>query len=132
MPLLVEWHILKTGGSLWLPNVTHTAEMIEECAHALGKAFVWELVEDPNLNPLYSATEKVNNELLIASPKAILTNDTQLPYLLAKPFYKFIACKMVKTPTSTHTTSSSKKKKTMASPPPQEMRSIKRKLSLSR
>jgi hypothetical protein len=128
LPTLVEWGILKPGGSLWLPHVSHTEEMVSEFSQFLANKYDWELVSDPMLNPLYSATERVTDLLIEASPKAILTNATQLPYLLQQskePFYKFTAKILESTPQSTPSkkrpqmspktaTSSTKKRKASA------------------
>lgn len=110
MPVLVEWNILKAGGSLWLPNVSHTTEMVNEYCDVLSRSYIWELVSDPTLNPLYAATERVTDELTAASPKAILTNATQLPYLDPQPFYKFTARNASDIP-STPSTSAAKRQR---------------------
>ena len=125
LPILVEMNIIRSGGEVWLPHVSHTANMVHEHSKLLEDMYSWELVKDPLLNPLFRATEHVTNALIQASPVAILTNDTQLPYLLQvtdEPFYKFTArAKEFRTPKSM-----SLKRQKLS--PVTEMRSLKRKL----
>ena len=125
LPILVEMNIIRSGGEVWLPHVSHTAHMVHEHSKLLEETYTWELVKDPSQNPLYKATEQVVNALIKASPVAILTNDTQLPYLLQvtdEPFYKFTAiAKEFRTPKS-------KTLKRQKLSPVTEMRSLKRKL----
>lgn len=125
LPILVEMNIIKSGGHVWLPHVSHTANMVREHSKLLDETYTWELVKDPTLNPLFQATQTVSKALIKASPIAILTNDTQLPYLLQvteEPFYKFTArVKGMRTPES-------KSLKRQRLSPVTEMRSVKRKM----
>lgn len=128
LPILVEWNILKPGGIVWLPHVSHSSMMVKEFASALSTMYTIELVEDACLNPLYAATEKVTDALVAASPKAILTNATQLPYLLQitkEPFYKLTARDISKLRTPS---TKSGKRAQMSPREKPEMRSVKRKI----
>lgn len=90
LPQFVTDDVLKESGSLWLPNLKCVEELIIEHAEVLIKYYTWELVKDPLRNPLYLATEAIEDELLKCPDS--LTNETQIRPLddfSATPFYEF-------------------------------------------
>jgi hypothetical protein len=78
--MMAEQGFLKKGGKFWLPNLDCVQNSIEDFHAEINKYYTIEAVEDPLLNPLYAATENVEEELL-RCPDA-LTNVTQLRPLL--------------------------------------------------
>ena len=90
LPQFVTDDVLKESGSLWLPNLKCVEELILEHADVLIKYYTWELVQDPLRNPLYLATEAIEDELLKCPDS--LTNETQIRPLddfSSTPFYEF-------------------------------------------
>jgi hypothetical protein len=90
LPCFVQKGILSSSGSLWLPHVDHVEEMISSHSEELSQYYSWSLIADPESNPLYSATEKVTDELLRCPDN--LTNTTQIRPLIQSsggPFYRF-------------------------------------------
>lgn len=86
--MLAENDILKKGGKLWLPNLDCVQCSIDDYKEEIEKYYTVEAVEDPNLNPLYAATENVEKELLRCPDS--LTNETQLRPLLIYSKYPFL------------------------------------------
>lgn len=79
--------ILKDGGTIWLPHLEVTRELLVCHYDTLHIYYDIDYVEDPEENPLYKATDTVEDELLRCPDKLI--NDTQLKPLLeysASPF----------------------------------------------
>ena len=72
--------ILKDGGTIWLPHLEVTRELLICHYDTLHINYDIDYVEDPEENPLYKATETVEDELLRCPDKLI--NDTQLKPLL--------------------------------------------------
>lgn len=85
LPAFVLNNRLAQNGTLWLPHVRHVDEMLEKHGSVLGDYYEWTLVNEPALNPLYAATDKVTSELL-RTPD-FMTNESQLKPLLDQPFY---------------------------------------------
>ena len=78
--MLAENDLLKKGGKLWLPNLDCVHCSLGDYKEEIEKHYTIEAVEDPNMNPLYAATENVETELLRCPDS--LTNETQLRPLL--------------------------------------------------
>ena len=78
--MLAENDLLKKGGKLWLPNLDCVQCSLGDYKEEIEKYYTIEAVEDPNMNPLYAATENVETELLRCPDS--LTNETQLRPLL--------------------------------------------------
>jgi hypothetical protein len=70
---------LKQNGSIWIPNNNHVEAMLEKHQEIISKTCSWIVVEDPNQNPLYLATDQVTDELSACPDN--LTNATQIEYL---------------------------------------------------
>lgn len=90
MPHFAKHNVLSQGGVLWLPHLEHVDTMIDDNSAELADYFVWDLVKDPSENPLYLATDDVNEELLSCPDN--LTNATQIvPFqeMGGGPFYCF-------------------------------------------
>ena len=87
--MLAENNLLKKGGKLWLPNLDCVQCSLDEFSSEITKYFEIERVEDPMKNPLYAATENVEDELL-RCPDA-LTNETQIRPLLIYSKAPFLA-----------------------------------------
>ena len=79
--MLAENNLLKKGGQLWLPNLECVEESIDEFRDEILKYYTILALDDPMLNPLYAATETVEQELLRCPDS--LTNETQLRPLLS-------------------------------------------------
>lgn len=79
--MLAENDLLKIGGQIWLPNLECVEDSINEFRAEIGKYYTIEAVGNPHLNPLYAATETVEQELLRCPDS--LTNETQLRPLLS-------------------------------------------------
>lgn len=84
---LASSDILNYGGSLWLPNVGHVDDMLTKFETLLSSHYDWSLVQNPDLNPLFDATNDVTAELLRAPDN--MTNATQVRPLGDMPFYEF-------------------------------------------
>jgi hypothetical protein len=87
LPALVTCNILDINGTLWLPHMRYIDEMLDKYGNYLSQYYIWELEDVPDMNPLYHATSNAY-DILITCPDNI-TNNTQLPHLLPKPFYIF-------------------------------------------
>lgn len=87
IPLLCEKGFLKKGSSIWLPNIPHVAEMIEDHMGIISQHYIVEAVEDPQKNPLFLATDHCKSELEKCTD--VVTNSNELPKLNKKfPFYR--------------------------------------------
>ncbi|KAJ1411527.1 hypothetical protein B484DRAFT_482627 [Ochromonadaceae sp. CCMP2298] len=84
-PTLAREGKLAQGGQIWLPNLDCIQVSLTDFADDLHPYFTIALASDPKENPLYLATEDVEEELL-RCPDA-LTNETQLRPLGTQPFY---------------------------------------------
>lgn len=76
LPILAQRKILKSNGSIWLPNLAHVQEMLQKYRHILVDYFEWSRVKYPEYNPLYYATDKVEKSLSRCPDGR--TNKTQL------------------------------------------------------
>lgn len=88
LPRFATDNVLSADGEIWLPNLNCVQELMESYADVLQEHFTWELVADPKKNPLYLATEAIEDELLLCPDT--LTNETQIRPLTAfspTPFY---------------------------------------------
>lgn len=79
LPGFVKKKILKDTGTIWIPNVTHVNDSIEAHREILQEYYSWDVINDPFENPLYEATDMVENELLECPDN--ITNSTQKKYL---------------------------------------------------
>ena len=109
LPQFATDGILKETGSLWLPNLKCVEELILAYSDELHTHYTWELIKDPTKNPLYLATEAIEDELLKCPDS--LTNETQIRPLddfSETPFYEFKrkVRKIPTTPRSTHSNGS--------------------------
>jgi hypothetical protein len=84
-PTLAKEGKLAPGGQIWLPNLDCIQVSLTDFFDDLDPYYTVSLARDPKENPLYLATEDVEEELL-RCPDA-LTNETQLRPLGAEPFY---------------------------------------------
>ena len=105
--MLAENDILMKGGKLWLPNLDCVQCSIDDFRAEIEKYYIIEAVEDPNLNPLYAATECVEAELLRCPDS--LTNETQLRPLLIYSKTPFLALSRREVPLVTCVTPSGEK-----------------------
>jgi hypothetical protein len=86
LPCFVEKGLLKRDGTVWLPHVQHVTDMLDTFYDDISPFYKWSVVVDPHANPLCSATESVQDELLRCPDN--LTNATQLkPLHPDGPFY---------------------------------------------
>lgn len=76
IPFFAESKMLKAGGTVWLPHLPVTDELIDIYEREITKYYDIKYVSAPKQNPLYMATECVTDELLKCPDK--LTNKTQL------------------------------------------------------
>lgn len=74
-------------------------EMITKYSSILKKHYEWHLSSTPNENPLFSATDIANSELIRCPDN--MTNSSQFKYLLEYPFYIFQP-KLVETETTSN------------------------------
>ena len=79
------------GGSIWLPNLQCVQDSVEKNKHILDKYYTVRMVSQPNSNPLFMATETVEDKLLLCPDK--LTNDTQMRPLLEHSNTPFLVLK---------------------------------------
>jgi hypothetical protein len=88
LPLFATQGIISKSGKIWIPNLSCTSELLENYSASLSPYYTWHLAEDAKSNPLYLATEDVEEELLQCPDS--LTNETQIrPFLNYSkfPFY---------------------------------------------
>jgi len=93
IPAFVQENILTTGGKLWLPHLDCITKEIEEYSEIIQAYYQVTLVDNCQENPLYVATEHVNEELLRCPDN--LTNETQMQPLYNHSKYPFV-CLTVK------------------------------------
>lgn len=89
LPTLATSGLLLQDCSIWLPHLQCIEESLTDFYDYLIPYYTITKERDPKLNPLYLATERVEEALLLC-PDA-LTNDTQLRPLLdysEYPFYR--------------------------------------------
>ena len=79
------------GGSIWLPNLQCVQDSVEKNKHILDKYYTVRMVSQANSNPLFMATETVEDKLLLCPDK--LTNDTQMRPLLEHSNTPFLVLK---------------------------------------
>lgn len=77
-------------GVVWLPHVSHTAEMVTKYESKLLEFFEIEFESDPLKNPLYRATDSKSIVKELRRCPDNLTNETQLVHLLAHSDEPFI------------------------------------------
>lgn len=80
--MLAEQEVLSADGAIWLPNLACVQDLMKVYGTRLSEYYTWDLEKNPNLNPLYRATEKVEKELLLCPDS--LTNETQM-----RPLFEF-------------------------------------------
>jgi hypothetical protein len=76
LPALAKNRILRPGGSIWLPYLECVRESINDFTAELKVHYDISLAQDPMENPLYAATEDVEDELTRCPD--LLTNVTQI------------------------------------------------------
>jgi len=89
LPQFVTDNVLSKDGEIWLPNLECVQELIHSYSDVLLPHYTLELVADPLLNPLYLATEAIEDDLMRCPDT--LTNETQIRPLWAfskTPFYR--------------------------------------------
>lgn len=79
------------GGNIWLPNLQCVQDSVNKNKDILDKFYTVRMVSDSNSNPLFMATEKVEDKLLLCPDK--LTNDTQMRPLLEHSNTPFLVLK---------------------------------------
>ena len=67
--------------SIWLPNVQHVDEMIQEHIVLLSQYYTIYYVQNPLDNPLYYATNQPICNAALMNCHEVINNETQLPYL---------------------------------------------------
>lgn len=80
--------LLSKSGKVWLPNLKCIEESLEDFNSVISEYFDVSLISDSKENPLFLATEDVEEQLLLCPDN--LTNKTQIKPLLAnssQPFY---------------------------------------------
>lgn len=82
LPALSKNGLLKPGGTIWLPYLDCVQDSVSDFNKELTAHFTIKLVSDPMLNPLYAATEMVEDDL--SRCPDLLTNETQI-----KPLHSF-------------------------------------------
>ena len=95
--------------SIWLPNLQCIEESLTDFHEYLAPYYDITKEKDPKLNPLYLATEDVEDDLLLC-PDA-LTNDTQLRPLLNYSDYPFYRLKLRNLSVAVVTPTNSQKKR---------------------
>lgn len=81
-PLFALSGILAKGGKIWLPNLDCIQKSIHDFKETLDQYYHIRLEQNPRNNPLFLATEDVEQELLRCPDS--LTNETQM-----RPLFKF-------------------------------------------
>jgi hypothetical protein len=87
LPVFVSSNILKRNGRVILPNLQCVQDSIVSYQKLLALSYNIEFLSDVNLNPLFVATETVEEKLLRCPD--ILTNETQMKPLLEFSSYPF-------------------------------------------
>lgn len=106
LPQFATDNVLRKDGEIWLPNLECVQELMENFADVLQPHYTWDLVADPLKNPLYLATEAIEDELLRCPD--ILTNETQIRPLWAfskTPFFRLRRRNFSLTPPATPSSS---------------------------
>jgi hypothetical protein len=83
--------VIKASGSIWLPYTEYVRERLAAFSTIVEKHYVVELVDDPSKNPLYVATESVEDVLGTCPDKR--TNKNQLLYLNSLTPFAVLKCK---------------------------------------
>ncbi len=96
IPRLAEDELIRRGGQFWLPNLECVAQALREFRIPIETHYEVEFVKDLGRNPLFAATERVEDELLRCPDK--LTNETQLRPLLAFSDTPFLVLTRRQTP----------------------------------
>ena len=91
IPRLAEDDVICRGGNIWLPNLQCVQDSVNKNKHILDKYYTVRMVSQPNSNPLFMATETVEDKLLLCPDK--LTNDTQMRPLLEHSNTPFLVLK---------------------------------------
>jgi len=89
LPQFAIDNVLKKDGEIWLPNLECVRELMESFADVLVPYYTWDLVCEPKMNPLYLATEAIEEDLMRCPD--VLTNETQIRPLWAyskTPFFR--------------------------------------------
>ena len=89
LPQFATENVLSKDGEIWLPNLECVQELMESFADVLLPHYTWELVAEPLENPLYLATDAIEEDLMRCPDT--LTNETQIRPLRAfskTPFYR--------------------------------------------
>ena len=80
---------LKAGGSVWLPHHPFLVQLAKDSGPLLSKYYNnMRAVEDPMRNPLYEATELIEEKLLLCPDK--LNNENQLAPILTRTRTPFL------------------------------------------
>lgn len=76
LPSFAVENRLKSDGVIWLPNIALVSEALNEYEAVLEEYYTWEFAQDPNLNPLFKASNTCEEELTKMPDH--LTNETQV------------------------------------------------------
>ena len=98
IPRMALDHVIRAGGRFWLPNLKCVADALVEFKSVIEEHYEVEYIAKPEKNPLYSATEQVERELLRCPDK--LTNETQMRPLLDHSAFPFIVLRRRQRPLS--------------------------------
>jgi hypothetical protein len=90
--------VIRAGGRFWLPNLKCVADALVEFKAVIEEHYEVEYIAKPEKNPLYSATQTVELQLLRCPDK--LTNETQMRPLLDHSAFPFIVLKRRQRPLS--------------------------------
>ena len=91
LPLIASEGILAPDGIVWLPHLSCITDSLTEFYSYLNPYFEIELVEDAKTNPLFLATEDVEDELL-RCPDSLINSNQIKPMMeqldhTDRPFY---------------------------------------------
>jgi len=85
LPMLAAKGAIKLHGEVWLPNITRIRTWLDRLWPTyLSKWYTKQLVDDPMLNPLYEASQKVENNQ--KESKESFSNEAALKALPSAPF----------------------------------------------
>jgi hypothetical protein len=104
---------LQEGASIWLPNIPHVSEKLDDYRQIISQYYTIEAIPDPRENPLFLATDRCKVELEQCTD--VVTNDNELPKLNQKnPFFRLRAKGRGACSDDTDSSRSTKKRKAAA------------------
>ena len=70
---LASNQILRLNGEIWLPNIGSSSDLVTQHKDDISEYFKCELVQNPLENPLYCATDIINETLEMLSDGYIVS-----------------------------------------------------------